>query len=115
MILVGLLSHYEGIELVLEEKRKGSLYIGRLLLRRNDLDPASFDSTSTCHALTEFLLFIPEDERDGTARPAYDIFLTKLGFLHNAIDEVRAMAREGRKDGKLSHSDSGMFFPIGES
>ena len=103
------------MELSLEEKREGSLYIGRLLLRRNDLDPASLHSTSTCHTLTEFLLVIPKNERDGTARPAYDIFLTKLGFLHNAIDEIRALAREGRKDGKLSHLDCGIFVPTGDS
>lgn len=110
-----LLSHYQHIELILEERRQGSLYGAKLLLRRNDLDPTSFDSTSTCHTLTEFILFIPDDERDGTVKPAYDILLTKLGFLHNAIDEIRAMARAGRKDGKHNHLDSGTFFPIGDS
>ena len=110
-----LLSRYDHIELSLEEKRKGSFYIGRLRLRRNDVNPTSLKRTATDHSLAEFNLCVPEDERDGTARPAYDIFLVKIGFLHNAIDEIRAMAREGRKDGEHNHMDTGTFLPIGDS
>ena len=101
-------SRYHRIELNLEEKRKGERYKARLLLRRNDVDDR-FQSIATCHKLAEFRLVVPEARRDGTARPAYDILLTKLGFLHLAIDDIRAMARDGRRDGKHVRSVDGSF------
>lgn len=99
---------YHEIELNLEEERKGERYKARLLLRRNDVDDRS-RAIATCHTLAESLLIVPKGLGDGTARPAYDILLGKLGFLHVAIDDIRAMAREGRRDGKHEHSVVGSF------
>ena len=50
--------------------------------------------------MADFLLIVPENQRDGTARPAYRILLEKLGFLLDGIDRIRAMAEDGRKDRK---------------
>ena len=99
---------YHGIELNLEEERKGERYKAKLLLRRNDVDDRS-NAIATCHTLAEFLLIVPGGLRDGTTRPAYDVLLEKLGFLHVATGEIRAMALEGRGDGKHVHSADGSF------
>lgn len=101
-------SRYHRIELNLEEKRKGAHYKAELLLRRTDVDDRC-SVTATCQSLAEFLLMVPDALRDGTARPAYDILLTKLGFLHLAIDDIRAMAQDGRRDGKHVHSVDSSF------
>ena len=101
-------SRYDRIELNLDEERKGGLYKAKLLLRRNDVDDRC-QSIATCHTLAEFLLVVPDGLRDGTAGPAYGILLQKLGFLHFAIDDIRAMAQEGRRDGKHVHSVVGSF------
>ena len=101
-------SRYDRIELNLEEERKGKRYKARLLLRRNDVDDRC-QSTATCHKLAEFRLVVPKGLRNGTAEPAYGILLEKLGLLHFAIDDIRAMARDGRRDGKHVHSVIGSF------
>ena len=101
-------SRYHRIELNLEEKRKGERYKARILLRRNDVDDRC-QSIATCHKLAEFRLVVPMGLRDGTAEPAYGILLEKLGILHFAIDDIRAMAQEGRRDGKHVHSVDGSF------
>ena len=96
------------IELNLEEKRKGEQYQAKLLLRRNDFDDRS-RAIATCHTLADFLLIVPENQRDGTVRPAYGILLEKLGFLLDGIDKIRAMAEDGRMDGKHKHSAVGPY------
>ncbi len=93
----------------LEEERNGKLYKARLLLGSIDVDDRSKE-IATCQSLAEFLLIVPEGMRDGTVRPAYDILLKKLGFLQVAADDIRAVALEGRTDGKHVHSAAGPFF-----
>lgn len=105
---VELHSQYHEVELDLEEVREGKHYKAKLVLKRNDVDDRS-NTIATCHSLAEFLLIVPEGQRDGTVRPAYDVLLTKLGFLHGAITDIRDMARAGRRDCNDKHSVVGTF------